>query len=144
MSAEELLDRFLGSAKPGSQFNWREMRDKLHAEHEKAANERDGVLCLDLYLILQRALNVLNANRRMAIFRVVLSVIILVIGGSSPLAATERTHANTKNYSILSMLQTCQKVYQTTTNRALHQRLNGSTRYSNCSDLRTLKLVDPR
>ena len=52
MSAKELLDRFMASAKPGGQIDWHEMRKEILAKHEKAPDERDRVLCLNLHRAL--------------------------------------------------------------------------------------------
>jgi hypothetical protein len=51
MSAKELLDRLM-SFNVGDTLNWREMRDEIHAEHKKAPDERDRILCLDLHRAL--------------------------------------------------------------------------------------------
>jgi hypothetical protein len=55
MSAKELLDRFMASAKPGVPLDWRKWQKEIVAEHEKAPNERDRVLCLDLHRALLNA-----------------------------------------------------------------------------------------
>ena len=52
MSAKELLDRFMASSKTGSSIDWREMRKEILAEHKKAPDEKDRVLCLDLHRTL--------------------------------------------------------------------------------------------
>jgi hypothetical protein len=52
MSAEELLDRFMAGAKSGGQIDWPKMQKEILAEHENAPDERDRVLCLELYRVL--------------------------------------------------------------------------------------------
>jgi hypothetical protein len=51
MSAKELLDRFMALT-TGDQIDWHEMRKEVLAEHEKASDERDRVLCLNLHRAL--------------------------------------------------------------------------------------------
>jgi hypothetical protein len=53
MSAKEMLDRFMAaSANPGTPFDWRKWQKEILAAHEKAPDERDRVLCLDLHRTL--------------------------------------------------------------------------------------------
>ena len=49
MSAEELADRLIALSEAGDPIDWREMRKEILAEHEKAPDESDRVLCLNLH-----------------------------------------------------------------------------------------------
>ena len=49
MSAEELADRLIALSEAGGPIDWREMREQILAEHKKAPDESDRVLCLNLH-----------------------------------------------------------------------------------------------
>jgi len=49
MSAEELADRLIALSEAGGPIDWREMREQILAEHKKARDESDRVLCLNLH-----------------------------------------------------------------------------------------------
>jgi hypothetical protein len=49
MSAAQLLERFAATSKAGGEFEWREMREDILAEHASAPNVADRVLCLKLH-----------------------------------------------------------------------------------------------
>ena len=55
MSAKELLERFMAAAEVGGPMKWRKLQREIIAEHEKAPDERDRVLCLDLLRTLMDA-----------------------------------------------------------------------------------------
>jgi hypothetical protein len=49
MSAAQLLERFAAMSQAGGEFDWREMREDILAEHTRATNVADRVLCLKMH-----------------------------------------------------------------------------------------------
>ena len=49
MSAAQLLERFTAMSKSGGEFDWRNMREEILAEHARAPNVADRVLCLKMH-----------------------------------------------------------------------------------------------
>ena len=66
MSAEELADRLIALSEAGGPIDWREMREQILAEHKKAPDESDRVLCLNLHHAL---LNFAERNANLASLR---------------------------------------------------------------------------
>jgi len=49
MNARELVEKFQRQMESGSELNWREARDQIHAVHETAITEAERVICLSLH-----------------------------------------------------------------------------------------------